>query len=259
MTPEKAAAEQYPDPAGELEAEQADRPANDNAEVAANDNAEKPKNNTEAAADLVNSDKGKAALDKIKKWAEDPKSVEGIGKSLSWLDTSAPMRSFRAWWNRRSRLAQWAIMYGSTAAVTPTLLVQNSGIIQTMIKFGFITYKGHVSESGEPLEDAKKMEDEIDRMGGMSDFLVKYGVKVGKYVYPELEAVEPFIEPLMSAKGSANKGLRNLRANIRRRRGKFERENLKPADVANDTEAAVDDTIRHPAITERAPEEDLAA
>lgn len=235
MRESSAAEELYPDPSGELEQQEAEK--------AANDNAEKEPDLTQPGAvegqlkAAFESKKGKEYLKKLETWAENPESFHGIGKILSYFDTCLPMRKFRAWWDQRDRLTQWALMYGTTP---PQMWIHQAGPIQALIKVGFLNYKGHHNEN------AAKMEDEIDKMGGMSDFMAKYGVKFGKYIFPELAPIEPLVEPLLKIKGLGNQALRNVRRSVYYHREKYEREQLKPIDVMVSTNVQAHGAVDHP-------------
>lgn len=235
MRESSAAKELYPDPSGELEQQEAEK--------AANDHSEKEPDLTQPGAveqqlqAAFESKKGQEYLKKLDQWAENPDAFHGIGKILSYFDTCLPMRKFRAWWDQRDHLTQFALMYGTTP---PQMWIQQAGPIQALIKVGFLKYKGHNQENQE------KMEAQIDKMGGMGDYLAKYGIKFGKYIFPELEAVEPLVEPLLKLKGAGNKALRNVRRSVYYHRAKYEQEQLKPVDVVVTTNVQSNGAVDHP-------------
>jgi len=141
------------------------------------------------------SEKGQEYMRKLEQWSANPENFHGAGRVLSYFDTSLPMRKFRAWWDQRNHLTQWALMKGTTP---PPLWLTNVGPIQALVKFGFISYKGHHNE------DREQMEQAIDKMGGMPDYLTKYGVKYGKYIFPELAEIEPLVKQIVRVKGISN-------------------------------------------------------
>ena len=243
MARPSSAEQSYPDPSGELEQQEAARAANDQSEKPAAGQPDKEPDLTRPGAiedqmkNALEGKKGQENLQKLDQWASNPESFHGIGKVLSYFDTSLPMRKFRDWWEQRDHLTQWALMYGTTP---PQTWMFNAGPIQALVKFGFIKYKGHYNENEE------KMEAEIDKMGGMPNFLLKYGVKFGKYFIPELAGMEPFVEPLMKVQGMENKAIRNIRRSIRRHRANYERKLLQPADVIVSANVKTHGTLDHP-------------
>lgn len=232
MTKPSSAAENYPDPAAEFEQEQA---ANEQEQP----DISSSRSIEEQLQAAFESEKGKEYLGKLDQWASNPENFHGAGKILSYFDTCLPMRKFRAWWDQRDRLTQWALMKGCTP---PQLWLYDMGPLQALVKFGFLTYKVHHNEN------EQKMEEAIDKMGGMPDYLARYGVKFGKYIFPELAEIEPFVEPMLKVKGLSNKGIRNLRRSVRRHRARYEREQLKPVDVVVTTNVQSHGAVEHPEI-----------
>jgi len=243
MSKASTAEELYPDPSTESEQPEAETPA---------DQTETP---TEAEPDIsrpgavegqlkaaFESDKGKEYLHKLEQWSANPENFHGAGKMLSYFDTSLPMRKFRAWWDQRDRLTQWALIKGCTP---PQLWLTDVGPLQALVKFGFLSYKGHHNENEEQMEQA------IDKMGGMPDYLARYGVKFGKYIFPELAEIEPLVEPMLKVKGLSNKAIRNLRRSVRRHRARYELEQLKPVDVVVTTNIQSHGALEHPEIHSR--------
>jgi len=251
MTPEKPNHENYPDPAGELEEGEAKKTAAEKAKTQPEAASAEAKNTEPASveaqlANAYNTKEAQDAIAKIEAYGKNPENIGAISKPICYLDTTLPMRKFRTWWDNRSRLMQWAIM---KACTPPMFQLQNAGPIQTLIKFGLITYKGHYNENPQKLQQQidsemeRKVDDKIDDMGILEKYLLKYGVKLGKYVYPELAAVEPFVEPLMRVKDVQTNVLRNIRHNVRRHRLKYESTQVQPADVAVSTEVQANDVV----------------
>ena len=141
-------------------------------------------------------------ISRIEAYANHPDTIKSLTKLMERVDQSSPMRRFRAYWNGLSHVTQWGLMHVTKA-------LSGSGPIQTMVRFGFIDYKGHKGEDGQI------MEEKIISMGGWEKFLVTYGVKFGKYVFPELKAVEPFVGPLLKLDKISVKTLSHVRVYLR--------------------------------------------
>lgn len=144
-------------------------------------------------------------IDRIDAYSKHPATLKSLTELLETVDQSFPMRHFRTFWNSLPHLAQWGLMHGTKG---PNIF-SGSGPIQTLIKFGFIDYKGHMNENGQI------MEEKITAMGGWDKFMLKYGIKIGKYFVPELAPVEPFVEPLLKLNNIADKTMSQSREYLR--------------------------------------------
>jgi hypothetical protein len=144
-------------------------------------------------------------LGKLQEVANHPDNLLKITKVLSQIDNSTAMNGFRKAWNKLPRLAQWAVMRMGT----PGNVFSSHGPFHMLIKFGFIEYKGHLNENGQ-INDEK-----IQAMGGMEKYLLKYGVKFGKYFFPELAPIEPYIDPLIKLSTIQDNWLTKIRHNLR--------------------------------------------
>ena len=101
-------------------------------------------------------------ISRIEAYANHPDTIKSLTKLMERVDQSSPMRRFRAYWNGLSHVTQWGLMHVTKA-------LSGSGPIQTMVRFGFIDYKGHKGEDGQI------MEEKIISMGGWEKFLVMAG------------------------------------------------------------------------------------
>lgn len=144
-------------------------------------------------------------LDKLNQIVEHPDNLKKIKETMIDIDSSLPIRHFRKYWNKLPHTAQWALLHLSKGS----LVSLSGGPIHLLIKFGFITYKGHLNENGQI------MEEKIQAMGGLDKYMLKYGVKIGKYFVPELAAVEPFVEPLIKLQNISDKTLNRVRGAVR--------------------------------------------
>jgi hypothetical protein len=144
-------------------------------------------------------------IDRIDKYSTRPATLKSLTELMEKVDQCGPMRHFRSFWNGLSHLAQWGLMHGTKG---PNIF-SGRGPIQTLIKFGFIDYKGHLNENGEI------MEEKIVAMGGWDKFFLKYGIKFGKYFFPELTVVEPFVGPLTKLDNIADNTLFQSRQYLR--------------------------------------------
>jgi len=156
--------------------------------------------------EAVKSGKVDGLIDRMEEYANHPTTVKKLTSLMISVDKSAPIRHFRTFWNKLPQLAQWAIMHGTKG---PMMMSSNNGPIELMIKNGFINYKGHLNENGEI------MEEKIQAMGGMNKYLLKYGVKIGKYFVPELKEVEPFVEPMLKLQNLGDKTMEKVRHAVR--------------------------------------------
>jgi len=144
-------------------------------------------------------------IDRIDQYSTHPATLKTLTELLGTVDQIAPMRYFRKFWNKLPHLAQWGLMHSTKG---PNLF-SSRGPIQTLIRLGFIDYKGHMNEDG------KIMEEKIAAMGGFDKFMFKYGVKVGKYFIPELAPLEPFVGPLLKLDNIADKMMSQNRQYLR--------------------------------------------
>lgn len=144
-------------------------------------------------------------LDKLNAIVEHPDNLKKIKETLIDLDSSIPMRHFRKYWDKLPHTAQWALMHLSKGSIVSL----TGGPIHLLIKFGFINYKGHLNENGQI------MEEKIQAMGGLDKYMLKYGVKIGKYFVPELAGVEPFVDPLIKLQNISDKTLNRVRGAVR--------------------------------------------
>lgn len=139
----------------------------------------------------VESGKADDLLARLEKTSENPHDLQTVTDLLIAVDASKPMTAFRNFWQGGEGreglppLAKWSIM--------KTVRAQLSGSValDTMVKFGFINYDAHLDENGQVNEE------KVRKMGGMNKYLLKYGVKFGKYFVPELAAIEPYVAPLL--------------------------------------------------------------
>jgi|GEM_PF-6063398 len=158
------------------------------------------------ALDHVTSGKADSALDQLNALAEHPENLSTLSKTLIAVDSSRPMTAIRNYWDKRPPLAQWSLMNLNN---TPLALATGYDFFELLVKFGFVDYKGHLHE------DPKVMEQKVQAMGGKTKYLLQYGVKIGKYLLPEVAVVEPFIKPLQKLHGIIGNTLDKVRGDIR--------------------------------------------
>jgi hypothetical protein len=184
-----------------------------------------------------------SVLNKFREWSQHPDSIEMGVSAVSSLDNWKYMRKFREFWNNRSEEVQYCIMKSTSVIaagpMAPTALMFNMGPIQSLIKMGVITYKGHIGEDG------KIMEDKITSMGGMEKVMLNGGLKVasgvakiGKYIYPELEIVEiaeKLVDPVKNLLGTSNKFLEKVRAGVYENRAAFESAETRRNSIIDET------------------------
>ncbi|MCC6643253.1 hypothetical protein IT411_00730 [Candidatus Peregrinibacteria bacterium] len=154
--------------------------------------------------------------DKLEKILSHPQNQQKLGDVLHKIDQTSVMRHLRKTWDRLSQAAQWAIMHFSKGPG----VASSTGPIHLLVRLGFINYKGHLDEKG------KVMEEKVQKMGGTDRYLLKYGVKIGKYFFPELRSIEPLVEPLLKVSKSTDKALSTVRGNLLSRRSSKERAKL---------------------------------
>lgn len=210
----------------------AERPANEN-----DPGATMPVNftdmTTEQKAEVIKGkiDAGEAdgIANSFREWSEHPENIQMGIDAASSLDRLKPIRWFRNFWNKRSAEVQWAIMkttsVAASGAMAPLALWYNVGPIQSLIKMGIITYKGHIGEDG------KVMEDKITAMGGIEKVMLNGGLKVaagvasvGKLIYPELaivEIAEQLSGPAKNILNSTGSYMEKVRAGVYENRNTF--------------------------------------
>ncbi len=174
----------------------------------------------------VKSGKVDNLINRLDQIAQHPESLKKLTNLMIEVDSSAPIRHFRKFWDKLPHLAQWATMH-----ISKGFLVMSSthGPIELMIKNGFIVYKGHLNENGQI------MEEKIQALGGMDKYMLKYGVKIGKYFAPELAAVEPFIDPLLKLQDVGDKTMEKVRHGVRAAREAREAPEHNIANISNAT------------------------
>ncbi len=128
-----------------------------------------------------------------------PEAIEKITEVVSAIDKHCDM--VRKAWDKMPADLQWAIRFADTRSPTPSP-------IDMMIKLGMLTFKGHLDKGGNINETKIKKESELEQL------LLKYGVKLGKWVFPELAALEPFVEPLNKLKGVQDDILSTVRRGV---------------------------------------------
>jgi hypothetical protein len=116
------------------------------------------------------------------------------------VDENSVVQKAREFWNLMPHAAQWAFIYLPTNPYAE--------VAKAMIQTGLIEYKGAVSD-----KDLKHM-NEWDSMK------LEWGVKIGKFFIPELEAVEPFIKPILEIKNIRDQVFEDVRYHIREVRQK---------------------------------------
>lgn len=156
------------------------------------------------------------ALNKLRAAAEHPERLSSLSKLLIAVDDSRPMNSIRNYWDKRPHLAQWSLL---NLQNTPLALVTGYDFWELLIKCGFIDYKGHLHE------DPAIMEQKVQAMGGKADFLLTHGIKIGKYLCPEVKLVEPFIGPLRKLHSIFADTMDKVRGQVRAARLERERQN----------------------------------
>jgi hypothetical protein len=233
-------------PEANTQSSTAEKPANENdagATVPANFIDMTTEQKAELIKGRVDAGEAKAVTDAFREWAENPENIQMGIDAVSRLDRLAPIRWFRNFWNNRSAEVQWAIMKTtsvlSTGPVAPAALWYNVGPIQSLIKMGVITYKGHIGEDGQV------MEDKITAMGGIEKVMLNGGLKVasaiasvGKAVYPELaivELAEKFTGPAKDIFSSSGPYMEKVRAGVYENRAAFQTAQVERKAITNET------------------------
>jgi hypothetical protein len=166
-----------------------------------------------SALENIHNGKADTTLDQLRAAAEHPERLKTLSKLFISVDSSKPMTAIRNYWDKRPPLAQWSLM---NLSHTPLALVTGYDFFELLVKCGFIDYKGHLNENPEI------MEKKVQAMGGKTEFLLKYGVKFGKYLCPEVQVVEPFIAPLRKLHGIFAGTMDKIRGDVRAAREKRE-------------------------------------
>lgn len=138
--------------------------------------------------------------ERVKEMSEDKRVRNLLYPLVEKVDENSVVRKAREFWNSMPHAAQWAFIYLPTNPYAE--------VAKAMIQTGLIEYKGAVSD-----KDLKHM-NEWDSMK------LEWGVKIGKFFIPELEAVEPFIKPILEIKNIRDQVFEDVRYHIREVRQK---------------------------------------
>ncbi len=108
--------------------------------------------------------------------AADLEEVEKlVFKVIDKVDESAPMNKLRQYWRHVPHFVRWAIIH--VPGTVPNPILQTCS---TLMSCGFLPY-----------EDDPQMNDEYHKHKDNYDqTLLKWGVKIGKYILPELAELE---------------------------------------------------------------------
>lgn len=173
-------------------------------------------------------------IDQLDKYADHPDNIRKLKTIMDEVDHSKVLTFFRnKMWDKIPYIGQAGLMHLTQGPLIGT----SHGPLQTMVKFGLITYKGTLNEDG------KIIQEKIEAMGGLDKYLLKYGVSLGKYFIPELAAIEPLIGPLTKLQSIGDKNISRVRHHLIQRR-QAEQDALKNInDISDNTRDKVSEIM----------------
>lgn len=140
-------------------------------------------------------------LGKLEKLAQNPDTQEKVADLIRTVNQSSFMEKIRGRWDGLSPITQ-KILFHNPVFGFGLNFMKHANPVRLLIRLDLLKYKGKLSSS--------------DRNGisKAQKAATRLGVKLGKYFYPELKAVEPYLDPLFKLQEIKDNFINQTRARV---------------------------------------------
>lgn len=143
-------------------------------------------------ADASHEKQAEQAADIGKEVMENERVREFVNSAVEYIDDTKAMGVIQEMWDKVPDSAQGIVMR----------MLPNGNPIEVLTRVGLLENK------------TAKSEEELAAISGKPIAQLEFIVKYGKYVQPELKALEPFIEPLKMVQGAQEGVFADARAHL---------------------------------------------